>query len=70
MYHTIEKRERANRRQALWLAVVLHLGLVAALYLAAGDSPAQHPDAVKKVNSTPEPAAKPRTAGLEFPAHA
>ena len=39
MYHITERNERRNRTIALWLAVGLHLGLGAALYISSSEQP-------------------------------
>jgi hypothetical protein len=66
MYHNFEKKERANRQQALWLAIFLHLGLAAALYLSTSDSPAS--SKVKNVNTAPERQTVPvKAASLSTP---
>lgn len=42
MYDMTERNELSRRRSALVLAVSLHLGLAALLYLAASDKPGQN----------------------------
>ncbi|MCB9353928.1 MAG: hypothetical protein H6575_05145 [Lewinellaceae bacterium] len=39
MHYIAERNERRSRRQALVLAIALHLGLAAALYLYSTDQP-------------------------------
>ncbi|MCC6279235.1 MAG: hypothetical protein IT262_01445 [Saprospiraceae bacterium] len=55
MYHIAEQNERRSRRQALVLAVVLHLALGALLYLQTSE-PTVSSDTTAKVKTE-----KPRT---------
>ncbi len=57
MYYIAEQNERRSRRQALALAVTLHLALGALLYLQTSEKPTVSSDQSAKVKTE-----KPRTA--------
>ncbi len=57
MSYLTERNERSTRHSALTMAILLHLGLAAALYLATTQEPAPRPTPtpVKKIEQ-PHPA--------------
>ncbi len=62
MYNMTERNELSRRRSALVLAIGLHLGLAALLYLAASDKPEQNAPAstpvhMEKYNRAAQPKA-------------
>ncbi len=61
MYYLTERNERRSRHTALTMAILLHLGLAAALYLATVQDPAPSP--VKKIEQPRVLAPDGRTAG-------
>lgn len=62
MDYLTERNERRGRNAALTMAILLHLGLAAALYLATVQNP--DPSPVKKMEK-PHQAPDARTAGNE-----
>jgi hypothetical protein len=67
MRHNTETNERKSRQSALSLAIALHLGLAALLYLNMGDKPKQNTDnqqIVNAVNKQPAPTPRPRTVNM------
>ncbi|MFZ4476690.1 MAG: hypothetical protein ACOYPR_15940 [Saprospiraceae bacterium] len=67
MRYNTESNERKSRQSAISLAIALHLGLGALLYLSMGDQPKQKTDNQPIVNTAtkqPNPAARPRTVHL------
>jgi hypothetical protein len=67
MRHNIETNERKSRQSALSLAIALHIGLAALLYLNMGDKPKQNTDnqqIVNTVNQKPTPSPRPRTVNM------
>jgi hypothetical protein len=67
MRHNIETKERKSRQSALSLAIALHLGLAALLYLNMGETPKQNTDnqqIVNTVNKQPAPTPRPRTVNM------
>jgi hypothetical protein len=63
MYHITERNERQSRKTAMWLAIALHLGLAAALYLQTGGKPAA--PAAKAIEK--QQVAKPRVVSNNIP---
>jgi hypothetical protein len=66
MNYLAEKNERKSRKQAFVLAIGLHLGLAAALYLGMSDKP-QHATTQPSVAQTeqhPQVNAKPRQVNM------
>lgn len=61
MHHIIEKNERRSRQTAIMLAIVLHVGLAAALYLQTSQKPEPRktiaPLEHKQLPAKPRPAA-------------
>jgi hypothetical protein len=51
MYHIAEQNERRSRRQALVLAIFLHLALGALLYLQTSETPTVSSDHSAKVKT-------------------
>lgn len=63
MYYITERNERRSRRSAFVLAVMLHLGLAAAVYLATTESPKPaKAEPTKKFERQHPKAFDPRTA--------
>jgi len=66
MNYLAEKNERKSRKQAFVLAIGLHLGLAAALYLGMSDKPqpatTQH--SVAQTEQHPQVNAKPRQVNM------
>ena len=65
MYNMTERNERSGRRSALILAIMLHLGLVAVLYLTTAEKP-QKPTLAAEPAKTEksQPAARARVVKL------
>ncbi|MBL7803773.1 MAG: hypothetical protein JNL02_08575 [Saprospiraceae bacterium] len=56
MHYLTERNERQSRQSAFVMAVLLHLGLIAALYLLTMQEPSSHNNPVP-IKKTEQPAA-------------
>ena len=65
MYDTTERNELSRRRSALVLAIGLHLGLAALLFLFATEKNGPVPSAGNQINiEKPRPTAQPKVVKL------
>lgn len=66
MHYHAERNERRSRRNALVLAIALHLGLAAALYLTTTDDAGAQTGKAQTVQ-TEKPVAKPGARAVKRP---